>query len=59
VRPANYELFKQGFELSIPASLLGSKNNIQFIKGKDNRKKWDSYQSKEIVESITGDSYGL
>ena len=50
---------KQGFDLGIDPSLLGSKKNIQFIKGADNRKKWDSYQPKEVVESITGDSYGL
>ena len=45
---------KQGFELGIDPSLLGSRRNIQFIKGEENRKKWDSYQPIEIVESITG-----
>lgn len=50
---------KQGFELGIPASLLGSKKNIQFIKGEENRKKWDTFQSNEVIESIIGDSYGI
>ena len=50
---------KQGFELGISPTILGSKKNIQFIKGEENRKKWDSYQSIEIVESITGENYGL
>jgi 5-methylcytosine-specific restriction endonuclease McrA len=46
---------KQGFELGIDPVLLGSRKNIQFIKGEDNRKKWDSYQPLEIVNLITGD----
>ena len=50
---------RQGYELGIAPSLLGSKKNIQFITGEENRKKWDSYQPIEIVESITGDKYGL
>ena len=50
---------KQGFELGINPAILGSRKNIRFIKGEENRKKWDSYQSIEIVESITGENYGL
>ena len=50
---------KQGFDLGIEPSLLGSKNNIQFIRGRDNRKKWDTYQPLELVEQITGEKYGL
>lgn len=46
---------KQGFELGIDPMLLGSRKNLQFIKGEDNRKKWDSYQPLEIVNLITGD----
>jgi 5-methylcytosine-specific restriction endonuclease McrA len=48
---------KQGFEFNINPALLGSKKNIQFIKGEENRKKWDSYQPIDIVESITGVNY--
>ena len=50
---------RQGFELGIDPSLLGSKKNIQFIKGEENRKKWDSYQPNEVVKLITGGQYGL
>jgi hypothetical protein len=49
----------QGFELGIDPYLLGSKKNIQFIKGEENRSKWDSFQTKDVVESITGETYGL
>lgn len=45
---------KQGFELGIDPMLLGSRKNLQFIKGEENRKKWDSYQPLEIVSLITG-----
>jgi len=51
--------YKQGFELGIPPAVIGSRKNLRYILGEENRKKWDSYQSKETVESITGDSYGL
>lgn len=50
---------KQGYELGIDPAILGSRKNIQFIKGEENRKKWDSFQSLEIVESITGVKYGI
>jgi hypothetical protein len=50
---------KQGFDLGIDASLLGSRNNIQFIKGEENRKKWHRYQTDEVIKSILGDKYVL
>jgi hypothetical protein len=50
---------QQGFELGIDPSILGGKKNIQFIKGEENRKKWDSYQPINVVEAITGGNYGL
>jgi hypothetical protein len=50
---------KQGYELGIDPAILGSRKNIQFIKGEENRKKWDSYQPMEIIESITGVKYGI
>jgi hypothetical protein len=50
---------RQGFELGIDPSVLGGKKNIQFIKGNENRKKWDSYQTNEVVKLITGGQYGL
>jgi len=45
--------YKQGFELGLLPSILGSKKNIQFIKGEENRKKWDKFQSIEIINEIT------
>ena len=50
---------KQGFDLGIDPSLLGQRNNIQFIKGKDNRKKWNTYQPLDVVKAIIGDKNGL
>ena len=50
---------RQGFELGIDPLLLGGKKNIQFIKGEENRKKWDSYQPNEVVKLITGGQYDL
>ena len=50
---------QQGFELGIDPNLLGSKKNVQFIKGEENRKKWDSFQPIDVVKSITGEIDGL
>ena len=46
---------RQGFELGILPRLLGDKKNIQFIRGEENRKKWDRFQPQEVIESIIGD----
>jgi hypothetical protein len=46
---------QQGFELGIDPTLLGSRKNVQFIKGEENRKKWDSFQPMDVVQSIIGD----
>jgi len=50
---------KQGFELGIDPALLGRKDNIQFIKGKENRSKWHIFQPLDVVKYITGESYVL
>lgn len=50
---------RQGFNLGIDPSLLGRRNNIQFIMGEENRKKWHSYQSDEVIKSIIGDDNGV
>jgi hypothetical protein len=50
---------QQGWELGILPHLLGSRENIQFIKGEENRKKWDTYQPLDVVRSIIGDINGL
>lgn len=47
--------YKQGFELGIPAAILGSRKNIQFLIGVDNRAKWDTYQPMHVVRFIKGD----
>ena len=50
---------QQGWELGILPHLLGSRENIQFIKGEENREKWDTYQPLDVVRSIIGDIDGL
>jgi hypothetical protein len=50
---------QQGWELGILPHLLGSRMNIRFIKGDENRKKWDTYQPLDVVEEIIGDNNGL
>ena len=51
--------YEQGFELGLPASLLGSKNNLQFLRGEDNRAKWNSFQPRSVVLAIQGGLNGL
>ena len=50
---------KQGFELGIPPELIGRRDNIQFIKGSENRSKWHTYQPLDVVKYITGETYGV
>lgn len=50
---------KQGFELGIAPSLLGQRNNVQFIKGGENRSKWHTFQPLNVVKYITGETYGI
>jgi hypothetical protein len=45
---------QQGWELGILPHLLGSRMNIRFIKGDENRKKWNTYQPLDVVEEIIG-----
>jgi hypothetical protein len=45
----------QGFKLGIDPILLGQRNNIQFITGEENRRKWHFDQPMEVVQSIIGD----
>lgn len=58
-RPDQYQLdhiipFKQGFELGIPPAVIGSRKNLRYILGKENRKKWDCFQEENIVQYIIG-----
>ena len=50
---------KQGFDLGIPAEIIGRRDNIQFIKGSENRSKWHTYQPLDVVKYITGETYGV
>ena len=50
---------KQGFDLGISPTLLGSKKNIQFLKGKDNRSKWHTNQPMSIVRILIGELNGI
>jgi hypothetical protein len=44
--------FKQGYELKINPKIIGHSCNLQFITGEENRKKWDDFQSEEIINKI-------
>ena len=48
--------YRQGFELEIDPKIIGGRQNLRYILGKDNRQKWDLFQSKEVIEQILGDS---
>ena len=50
---------QQGFELKISPQLLGSKKNIQFLKGEDNRAKWCTKQPNSVIMYVIGNNYGL
>lgn len=47
--------FRQGFELKIDPKIIGSRKNLRYILGEENRSKWDSFQSEDIIKSIIGD----
>ena len=51
--------FRQGFELRIPPSVIGSRLNLRYILGKENRSKWDNFQTEDIIKSVTGEPHGL
>jgi hypothetical protein len=47
--------YRQGFELGIDPVVIGSKRNLRWILGEENRRKWDCYQLDNVVQSIIGD----
>lgn len=49
--------YKQGFELNIPTNIIGGRSNLRYILGKDNREKWDRYQTTDIIVSVAGEEY--
>ena len=51
--------FKQGYELCIDPKIIGHECNLRFITGEENRKKWDSFQSEEVVNKILENYNGI
>lgn len=51
--------YRQGYELNISPAIIGGRSNLRYILGSENRKKWDTYQTVEIVKSIAGENYDL
>lgn len=47
--------FRQGYELGIDPNIMGSRKNLRWILGEENRKKWDSFQSDDVVKNIIGE----
>lgn len=47
--------FRQGFELGISPQVIGGRQNLQWILGAENRKKWDYFQPESIVKNILGE----
>jgi hypothetical protein len=46
--------YRQGFELGIDPKVLGSRKNLRWILGEENRQKWDYFQPEEVVKNILG-----
>ena len=51
--------YEQGFRLKISPSIIGGRQNLRYIVAEENRSKWDTFQSDDIIKSITGDNYGV
>ena len=51
--------YRQGFELGIDPAILGSRKNLRWILGEENRRKWDQFQPEEIIKNILGGNNGL
>jgi hypothetical protein len=51
--------YEQGFILKIPPSIIGGRENLRYIVAEENRSKWDTFQSNDIIKTVTGDNYGL
>ena len=45
--------YEQGFALKISPAVIGGRQNLRYIIGKENRLKWDTFQSNDIVKIIT------
>lgn len=47
--------YRQGFELGIDPKILGSRKNLRWILGEENRRKWDCFQPDEVVKHVLGE----
>ncbi len=47
--------YRQGFELGIDPAVIGSRKNLRWILGEENRQKWDRFQPEEIIKNILGE----
>jgi hypothetical protein len=47
--------YRQGFELGIDPTVLGSRKNLRWILGEENRQKWDRFQPEEVIKNILGE----
>ena len=47
--------YEQGYVLGIDPIIIGSRKNLRFILGEENRSKWDTFQPDEVVKSIIGE----
>lgn len=47
--------YRQGYELGIDPQILGSRKNLRWVLGKENRQKWDRFQPEEIIKNILGE----
>lgn len=44
--------YRQGFELKIDPKVLGSRKNLRWVLGEENRRKWDRFQPEEVINNI-------
>jgi len=51
--------FRQGYELGINPKIIGGRSNLRWILGVENRKKWDIFQSEDILNKVLGEHNGL
>jgi hypothetical protein len=47
--------YRQGFELGIDPAVIGSRKNLRWILGEENRQKWDRFQPEEVIKNILGE----
>ena len=43
---------RQGYEQNIDPLIIGHRNNLRYVSQQENRSKWDTFQSKEIIDGI-------